>query len=244
MIELVPAIDIIDGKCVRLTKGDYNEKTVYDASPADMAIMFESLGFKRLHVVDLEGAKSNHVVNMKTLKDITSKTNLMVDFGGGIKSDADIKASFDNGASMVTVGSVAATHRELFMRWLDAFGSDRIILGADVQDGNISINGWTEQTSEDIITFLRFYALHGVKNVLCTDISKDGMLEGPAHELYRRIIDALPDINLIASGGVSDIDDIKNLNKEGLHSVVFGKSIYEGKIDLRTLMCEMRKEEL
>lgn len=244
MIELIPAIDIIDGRCVRLTKGDYNEKTVYDASPAEMAKKFEALGFKRLHVVDLDGAKSKHVVNLKTLKNITSETNLTIDFGGGIKTDADIEAAFENGAAMVTVGSIAATERELFLKWLGKYGSDKIILGADVKDGKISINGWKENTEEDIISFLKFYVKHGIKNVLCTDISKDGTLTGPSHELYKQIIEAFPGINLIASGGVSSIGDIKRLNAEGLHSVVFGKAIYEGKVDLNDLVSRMKKETL
>lgn len=239
MIELVPAIDVIDGKCVRLTKGDYNNKTTYNDSPLDLAIRFESLGFRRLHMVDLEGAKSKHVVNIETLKKITDSTNLKVDFGGGIKTEDDIKLAFDNGASMVTVGSVAVTHRQLFMKWLDQFGAERIILGADVRNGKVSINGWKEDTTEDIVSFLKYYVGKGVKNVLCTDISKDGMLSGPAFSLYQSILASFPEINLIASGGVSNVDDIKNLEEKGVHSVVFGKAIYEGRINIETLMGEL-----
>lgn len=239
MIELVPAIDVIDGKCVRLTKGDYNNKTTYNDSPLDLAIRFESLGFRRLHMVDLEGAKSKHVVNIETLKKITDSTNLKVDFGGGIKTEDDIKMAFDNGASMVTVGSVAVTHRQLFMKWLDQFGAERIILGADVRNGKVSINGWKEDTAEDIVSFLRYYVGKGVKNVLCTDISKDGMLSGPAFSLYQSILASFPEINLIASGGVSNVDDIKKLEEKGVHSVVFGKAIYEGRINIETLMGEL-----
>lgn len=239
MIELVPAIDLIDGKCVRLTKGDYNNKTTYNDSPLDLAIRFESLGFRRLHMVDLEGAKSKHVVNIETLKKITDSTNLKVDFGGGIKTVDDIKMAFDNGASMVTVGSVAVTHRQLFMKWLDQFGAERIILGADVRNGKVSINGWKEDTTEDIVSFLKYYVGKGVKNVLCTDISKDGMLSGPAFSLYQSILASFPEINLIASGGVSNVDDIKKLEEKGVHSVVFGKAIYEGRINIETLMGEL-----
>ncbi len=239
MIELVPAIDVIDGKCVRLTKGDYNNKTTYNDSPLDLAIRFESLGFRRLHMVDLEGAKSKHVVNIETLKKITDSTNLKVDFGGGIKTEDDIKMAFDNGASMVTVGSVAVTHRQLFMKWLDQFGAERIILGADVRNGKVSINGWKEDTAEDIVSFLKYYVGKGVKNVLCTDISKDGMLSGPAFSLYQSILASFPEINLIASGGVSNVDDIKKLEEKGVHSVVFGKAIYEGRINIETLMGDL-----
>ena len=235
MIELIPAIDIIDGKCVRLTEGDYRRKTVYDSSPVEMAQRFEELGFKRLHVVDLDGAKSKHIVNTETLKEIITKTNLVVDFGGGIKTSDDIEKAFDNGAAMVTVGSVAITNRDLFMEWLGKYGAERMILGADVRHGRISINGWKEDSDEELTEFLRYYVEKGVCNVLCTEISKDGMLAGPATELYKEIIKTYPHINLIASGGVSCIDDIKRLNEAGVPSVVFGKAIYEGKIDLTEL---------
>ena len=183
MIELIPAIDIIDGKCVRLTKGDYNQKTVYNDSPADVARQFEDMGFKRLHVVDLDGAKSKHIVNDHVLKAITDATNLKVDFGGGLKTDDDLKKAFEAGASMVTIGSIAVTKPELFLSWLEEYGADKLILGADVRNGKISINGWKEDSAEELLPFLKQYVDHGVKNVLCTEISKDGTLQGPAIEL-------------------------------------------------------------
>lgn len=216
MIELIPAIDIIGGECVRLTKGDYDCKTVYANSPVEMAKRFEKAGFKRLHVVDLDGAKSKHIVNVDTLKAITTETSLVVDFGGGIKTDDDIEKAFSHGASMVTVGSVAITNKELFAGWLEKYGADRIILGADVRHGKISINGWKEDSTEDLLPFLKYYIDKGVRNVLCTEISKDGTLAGPAIELYKEIMAAYPHINLIASGGVSCIDDIKALNEAGI----------------------------
>lgn len=239
MITLIPAIDIIDGKCVRLTKGDYGSKTVYSGSPVDIAKMFEQAGMKRLHVVDLDGAKSRHVINIDVLRSITSQTGLEVDFGGGIKTDDDIMKAFDNGAAMVTVGSVAVTDSDMFARWLERFGPERIILGADVRDGKICINGWREDTAEDIIAFLSYYVGKGVRHVLCTDISKDGMLAGPSFDLYGRILKAFPDIDLIASGGVSSVGDIRRLACEGVPSVVFGKAVYEGKIDVSTLVGEL-----
>ena len=237
MIELIPAIDIIGGQCVRLTKGDYDQKTVYRDSPAEVAKEFEDFGFKRLHVVDLDGAKSKHIVNDAVLKSITTATNLIVDFGGGIKTDEDIEKAFASGASMVTVGSIAVTHPELFMGWLEKYGAERMILGADVRHGKISINGWKEDSEEDLLPFLKKYIDAGVRNVLCTEISKDGTLSGPAIDLYKEIMAAYPELHLIASGGVSSIDDIKALDKAGIPSVVFGKAIYEGKINLNELVC-------
>lgn len=235
MIELIPAIDIINGQCVRLTKGDYEQKTVY-GNPIDMAKQFESVGFKRLHIVDLDGAKSHHIVNDSVLKAITSQTNLCVDFGGGIKTDHDIEAAFAAGAKMVTIGSIAVTRPELFMSWLKKYGADRLILGADVRNGKISINGWKEDSEEDLLPFLRRYVEAGVRNVLCTEISKDGTLTGPAVELYRSVLKVYPGLHLIASGGVASIDDIKRLEAAGVPAVVFGKAIYEGRIDLRELI--------
>lgn len=235
MIELIPAIDIIDGKCVRLTKGDYDQKKVYNDDPVEVAKQFESLGFRRLHVVDLDGAKSKHIVNVDVLKAITSATNLIVDFGGGIKTDNDIELAFANGASLVTIGSIAVTQPELFASWLEKYGADRIILGADVRNGKISINGWKEDSAEDLLPFLKYYINKGVINVLCTEISKDGMLEGPATDLYKEVMAEYPKLNLIASGGISSNEDIKELNRYGIPSVVFGKAIYEGKIDMKEL---------
>lgn len=234
-IELIPAIDIIDGKCVRLTKGDYGQKTVYNDNPADVARHFEDLGFTRLHVVDLDGAKSKHIVNDKTLKDITSATKLRVDFGGGLKTQDDIDKAFDAGAEMVTIGSIAVTHPELFLQWLDRYGAGRLILGADVRNGKISINGWKEDSDAELLPFLRKYVDHGVRNVLCTEISKDGTLQGPALGLYKEIMSAYPSLHLIASGGVGSNDDIRHLADSGIPAVVFGKAFYEGKIDLSTL---------
>ena len=235
MIELIPAIDIIEGQCVRLTKGDYDQKTVYRNSPAEVAKEFEEIGFKRLHVVDLDGAKSKHIVNEQVLKAITAETQLVVDFGGGIKTDEDIEKAFAAGASMVTIGSIAVTSPDLFMGWLEKYGADRIILGADVRHGKISINGWKEDSSENLLPFLKKYVDAGVRNVLCTEISKDGTLAGPAIELYQSMMAAYPELHLIASGGVSSIDDIKALEAAGIPAVVFGKAIYEGKINLNEL---------
>ena len=234
-IELIPAIDIINGQCVRLTKGDYNQKKVYNDNPVEVAKHFEELGFKRLHVVDLDGAKSKHIVNDGVLKEITKATNLVVDFGGGIKTKDDIEKAFEAGASMVTVGSVAVTNRQLFLDWIEIYGAERLILGADVRNGKISINGWKEDSSEELLPFLKHYVDKGVKNVLCTEISKDGTLQGPAIDLYKDIIKAYPDMHLIASGGVSSNDDITDLNNAGIPAVVFGKAFYEGKIDIKSL---------
>ena len=235
MIELIPAIDIINGICVRLTKGDYDQKTAY-GKPLEMAQEFERIGFKRLHMVDLDGAKSKHIVNDKVLSEITANTKLTVDFGGGIKTHQDIEAAFNAGAKMVTIGSIAVTEPKLFTWWLQKYGPDRVILGADVRNGKISINGWKEDSEEDLLPFLKKYVDAGVKNVLCTEISKDGTLAGPAIELYREVMNAYPDLHLIASGGVSSIDDIKALDKAGIPAVVFGKAIYEGRIDLEDLI--------
>ena len=236
MIELIPAIDIINGQCVRLTKGDYDQKTVYRDSPAEVAKEFEEIGFRRLHVVDLDGAKSKHIVNDAVLTAITTETNLVVDFGGGIKTDEDIEKAFAAGASMVTVGSIAVTQPELFMGWLDKYGPERMILGADVRHGKISINGWKEDSTEDLLPFLRKYIEAGVRNVLCTEISKDGTLSGPAISLYSEVMNTYPELHLIASGGVSSLDDIKALDAAGIPAVVFGKAIYEDRINLRELI--------
>jgi len=236
-IELIPAIDIINGQCVRLTKGDYDQKTVY-GKPLDMALDFERIGFKRLHVVDLDGAKSKHIVNDAVLKAITTETNLTVDFGGGIKTDEDIEKAFDAGASMVTIGSIAVTQPDLFMGWLEKYGAERMILGADVRHGKISINGWKEDSNEDLLPFLKKYIDAGVRNVLCTEISKDGTLAGPAVDLYKQVMEAYPELHLIASGGVSSKEDILTLDAAGIPAVVFGKAIYEGRIDLHELIID------
>ena len=236
MIELIPAIDIIGGQCVRLTKGDYNQKTVYGEDPVSIAKDFEEMGFRRLHVVDLDGAKSKHIVNDEVLHRITSATHLTVDFGGGIKTDEDIQKAFAAGAAMVTVGSIAVTSPELCERWIKEYGAEKIILGADVRNGKISINGWKEDSAEDLIPFLRKYVEMGIKNVLCTEISKDGTLGGPAIELYKSVKDVFPELHLIASGGVSSNEDIYRLEEAGIPAVVFGKAMYEGKIDVKQLL--------
>ena len=235
MIELIPAIDIIEGKCVRLSNGDYASKVVYGNNPVEIAIKLQDAGFKRLHVVDLDGAKSKHIVNQHILKEITLKTSLKVDFGGGIKTDADIETAFASGASLVTIGSIAVTNKPLFQTWIDQYGPDRIILGADIRNGKISVNGWKEDTTEDLFTFLQHYTDLGIRNVLCTDISKDGMLSGPAFDLYEEIMKRFPFIHLIASGGISCNQDITRLNELGIPAVVFGKAYYEGKINVSEL---------
>jgi phosphoribosylformimino-5-aminoimidazole carboxamide ribotide isomerase len=241
MIELIPAIDLIGGKCVRLTKGDYDTQKVYNEDPVAVAREFEEYGFKRLHVVDLDGARSKHVVNHKVLERMAQATNLVIDFGGGIKTDEDIRIATESGAQMVTVGSVAVTQPELFLGWLQQLGSERIILGADVKNGRISINGWKEDSSDELIPFLDKYIQKGVQKVLCTEISKDGTLQGPATALYREIMTQYPQCHLIASGGVSSINELKELDQAGIPAVVFGKAIYEGRIALKDLALWMEE---
>ena len=235
MIEIIPAIDIIDGKCVRLTQGDYNQKTVYNEDPVEVAKMFEDAGIKRLHTVDLDGARSNHVVNTRVIERIATHTNLTIDFGGGIKSDEDLRKAFDAGAQMVTIGSVAVKEPELFASWIETYGGDKIILGADVKNGYISISGWLEEGEQKLMDFICHHTKNGIHNVLCTDISRDGMLQGPAIDLYKDIMAHYPTLHLIASGGVSCINDIERLNEAGIPAVVFGKAIYEGRINLKEL---------
>ncbi len=236
MIELIPAIDIIEGQCVRLTKGEYDSKKVYDANPASVASRFEQLGFRRLHVVDLDGAKSHHIVNDATLRAITGQTSLVVDFGGGIKTQEDVEKAFAAGARMVTIGSLAVTNPTLCEEWIQRYGADRIVLGADARDGKISINGWKEDSQLELMDFIQSYYNKGVRNVLCTEISHDGTLQGPATALYAEIMQRFPDLHLIASGGVSCLEDIEELERAGIPAVVFGKAIYEGRIDLEKLM--------
>ncbi len=234
MIQLIPAIDIIQGQCVRLCKGDYDTKRVY-GSPLDMALQFQDLGFSRLHLVDLDGAKASHVVNISVLEEITQKTRLEVDFGGGVKTDDDLRRAFDSGASLVTVGSIAVTKPELYLEWLSQYGPQRLILGADVRNGQVSINGWLENSSLGLNDFLTPFMQAGNLNVLCTDISRDGMLQGPSTPLYRQLMTDFPQCHLIASGGVSSIEDICTLDQAGIPAVVFGKAIYEGRIDMKLL---------
>lgn len=235
MIDIIPAIDIIDGKCVRLTQGDYDTKKVYNEDPVEVAKMFEAHGITRLHTVDLDGARSQHIVNYKTIEKIADHTSLVIDFGGGIKSDRDIDIAFASGATMVTIGSVAVKKPDLFASWLEKYNDNKIILGADVKNGLISINGWKEEGKDELMPFLKKYVKKGVDNVLCTDISRDGMLQGPSLQLYEEIMTEFPDMYLIASGGVSCIEDIDRLNDAGIPAVVFGKAIYEGKITLEEL---------
>ncbi|MBB4035090.1 phosphoribosylformimino-5-aminoimidazole carboxamide ribotide isomerase [Dysgonomonas hofstadii] len=235
MIEIVPAIDIIDGKCVRLSQGDYNAKKVYNEDPVDVAKMFEDAGIRRLHLVDLDGAKAKRIVNQTILEKITSNTSLIVDFGGGVQSNEDIEIAFNSGASMVTGGSIAVRNRDLFLSWIQKYGSGKIILGADCKDHKIAVSGWQESTSVDIIPFLGDYTKEGITKVVCTDISKDGMLQGPSLDLYKEILETYPDMYLIASGGVSCFQDILDLEAAGVPSVILGKAIYENRVTLREL---------
>ena len=235
MIELIPAIDIIDGKCVRLSQGDYDTQKVYNESPLEVAKEFEANGIRRLHMVDLDGAKSSHIVNYKVLDQIAGHTSLTIDFGGGIKTDEDLTIAFEYGAQMVTLGSIAVKNPDLFKSWLHKYGAERIILGADVKDNRISVNGWKEESQQELLPFLADYTQEGIRKVLCTDISRDGMLQGPSIELYKQIMGQFPDMHLIASGGVSGLDDIIRLDEAGIPAVVFGKALYEGRITLKDL---------
>lgn len=232
MIEIIPAIDVIDGKCVRLSQGDYDQKKVYNENPAEVAKMFEDAGVRRLHLVDLDGAKAQHIINYKVLESITSKTNLVVDFGGGLKSDDDLRIAFECGASMVTGGSIAVKNPDVFLSWIEKFGAEKIILGADVKDEKIAVGGWIETTDLSLIPFIKKFKDKGVDKVICTDISKDGMLQGASNDLYKKVLDNFPDLYLVASGGVSCMDDIKALNDANVPAVITGKAIYEGKIKL------------
>lgn len=235
MIELIPAIDIIDGKCVRLSQGDYDSKKIYNENPVEVAKELEANGIRRLHVVDLDGAASHHVVNYRTLEQIATRTSLIIDFGGGVKSDEDLILAFENGAQMVTGGSIAVKNPDLFTRWLNQYGSEKIILGADVKDKKVAVNGWKDETETELMPFLQEYVHKGIQKVICTDISCDGMLQGPSLELYQEILSQQPDLFLIASGGVSSMDDIRALHDAGVPSVIFGKALYEGRITLKEL---------
>ena len=235
MIEIIPAIDLIEGKCVRLSQGDFAQKKVYNENPLEVAKEFESEGLQRLHLVDLDGAKNGKVTNLKVLQTIASNTNLIIDFGGGIKTDLDIQSVFNAGASLASIGSIAVKEPEKFFSWLQKYENDKILLGADVRDGKLAINGWQTETEIEIIPFLQNYCENGVTQVFCTDISKDGLLQGVASELYQQILEHLPKLKLIASGGVSKIEDVYELDKIGCSSVIIGKAIYEGKIKLKDL---------
>ncbi|MDR2627237.1 MAG: 1-(5-phosphoribosyl)-5-[(5-phosphoribosylamino)methylideneamino]imidazole-4-carboxamide isomerase [Dysgonamonadaceae bacterium] len=235
MIEIIPAIDIIDGKCVRLSQGDYARKTVYNENPLEVAKMFEDYGIRRLHLVDLDGAKAHKIINYQVLHKITSQTSLIVDFGGGLKTENDLEIAFDNGANMVTGGSIAVKNPEVFEHWIKLFGPEKIILGADCKNGKIAVQGWTESTDLDIFSFIRNWRKKGVNKTICTDISKDGMLSGPSTDLYKEILKHDPQLYLIASGGLSSLQDIEDLEAAGIPAVIFGKAIYEGTISLKDL---------
>ncbi|MFI5163691.1 MAG: 1-(5-phosphoribosyl)-5-[(5-phosphoribosylamino)methylideneamino]imidazole-4-carboxamide isomerase [Bacteroidia bacterium] len=235
MIEIIPAIDIIDGKCVRLSQGDFAQKKIYNENPLEVAKQFEEAGIKRLHVVDLDGAKQGKVINLKVLEQISSQTKLIIDFGGGIKTTESARQVFDAGAKMISIGTVAVKNPKLFQEWILKFGSENILLGADVKKEQIVVSGWTENTSISIFNFISENILLGIKNIFCTDVSLDGMLQGPALSLYNKVLKQFPSINLIASGGVNSIEDIFQLEKAGCSGVIIGKAIYEGKIKLLNL---------
>lgn len=235
MIEIIPAIDLIDGKCVRLSQGDYSQKTVYYEDPLDVAKIFEDAGIRRLHVVDLDGAKAQHIVNHKVLERIATHTDLVIDFGGGLKSDNDLRIAFESGAAMITGGSIAVKNPEIFTAWIQQFGAEKIILGADVKDRKIAVGGWLETTDIDLMPFIKEYMEKGISKVICTDISKDGMLGGPAVSLYQEMLQKEPEMYLIASGGVSTVTDIDTLQENQIPAVIIGKAIYEGKIALKDL---------
>ena len=235
MIELIPAIDIIDGKCVRLSQDDYNSKKVYNENPVEVAKELEAHGIRRLHVVDLDGAASHHLVNYRTLEQIASRTSLVIDFGGGVKSDEDLVIAFESGAQMVTGGSIAVKNPERFCHWLQTYGSERIILGADVKDRRIAVNGWKDESACELFPFLEDYVGKGIRKVICTDINCDGMLQGPSISLYKEMLEAHPDLYLIASGGVGSTEDIRQLEATGIPAVIFGKALYEGRITFKEL---------
>lgn len=232
---IIPAIDLIDGKCVRLKQGDYNQKKVYNENPLEVAKSFEDAGIKRLHLVDLDGAKAKKIVNWKVLEQISSNTQLKIDFGGGLRSDADLKVAFESGAHQVTGGSIAVKSPETFESWLTKFGSEKIILGSDAKAGKIAINGWQEGTEHSVMEFLQNYMAKGVQYTICTDIEKDGMEQGPSFDLYQEIMTQMPELNLIASGGVTTVADLEKLQEMGLYGAIVGKAIYEGSIQLKAL---------
>jgi len=235
MIEIIPAIDVIEGKCVRLSQGDYGRKTVYNEDPLEIAKQFEDHGLNRLHLVDLDGAKANRIINYRVLERIATRTSLIIDFGGGLKSDNDLKIAFDSGAKMVTGGSIAVKNPEMFHSWINKYSGKSIILGADCRENRIAVSGWTENTEEDIFSFIENWRKQGISKVICTDISRDGMLEGVNIELYGKIREQNPEIHLIASGGVSCIKDIDMLEEAKIPGVIIGKAIYEGRIKLKEL---------
>ena len=234
-IEIIPAIDILDGKCVRLSQGDYDRKTIYNEDPLEVAKMFEAYGLQRLHLVDLDGARAHHIVNHKVLERIAMHTTLTIDFGGGLKSDRDLDIAFESGADMITGGSIAVKSPAVMHRWIETYGSERIILGADAANGKIAVSGWTEDSGLDLFQFIQHWKERGINKVISTDISRDGMLTGPAIQLYQDIMATIPGIYLIASGGVGSLQDLLDLKKIGVPSVIVGKAIYEGKITLEEI---------
>ncbi|WP_198931841.1 1-(5-phosphoribosyl)-5-[(5-phosphoribosylamino)methylideneamino]imidazole-4-carboxamide isomerase [Labilibacter marinus] len=235
LIDIIPAIDIIDGKCVRLSQGDYDQKTVYNENPLEVAKMFEEHGIKRLHLVDLDGAKASRIINYKVLETIASKTNLVIDFGGGLKTNDDLRIAFESGAQMITGGSIAVKNQEVFTGWIEKYGAEKIILGADVKNEMIAVSGWLETSNLELLPFVKDYTDKGITKVICTDISKDGMLQGTSVDLYKKILAEFPELYLVASGGLSSIEDIDKLVEAKVPAVITGKAIYEGKIDLKQL---------
>jgi len=234
-MRIIPAIDIINGKCVRLSKGDYSTQKVYNENPLEVAKQFEDIGIRHLHLVDLDGAKSQHIVNYKILEQIAFNTSLKIDFGGGLKSDEDLRIAFECGANQITGGSIAVKNPDIFTQWLNQYGKDKIILGADANNEKIAISGWQEESNKDLIPFIQNYRKKGIKYVICTDISKDGMLQGPAFDLYKKILSNVNSIKLIASGGISTIDELPKLAEIGCEGAIIGKAIYENKITLKQL---------
>ena len=232
-MEIIPAIDIIEGKCVRLTQGDYAQKTVYNENPLEVALEFQDAGLKRLHLVDLDGAKAGAVKNWKVLETIAGKTGMVIDFGGGIKTEKDVDIVLNSGAALATVGSIAVKNKESLLKWMRQFGAEKFLLGADVKEGKIAISGWLEETDIEVVEFIRGYREEGIQQVFCTDVSKDGLLQGPSTELYKEILDALPGLHFIASGGVSTLKDLEDLQQIGCAGAIVGKAIYEGRITLQ-----------
>jgi len=234
-MQIIPAIDIIDGKCVRLTEGDYAQKTIYNESPLEVAKAFEAAGIQRLHLVDLDGAKAGAVKNWKVLESIALHTKLVIDFGGGIKTDDDVALVFERGASLATIGSIAVANPALFLSWVNVYGAERFFLGADVKDNHIAVNGWMQTSNISIESFIGDYLSKGITNIFCTDVSKDGKLEGPSTALYQSLIRSFPDLKLVASGGVSSIRDLEDLDNIGCAGAIVGKAIYENRISIESL---------
>ena len=234
-MRIIPAIDIIDGKCVRLSKGDYNTKIIYNENPLEVAKQFEAHGIQYLHLVDLDGAKSSQIINHKILEQIASQTSLKIDFGGGLKSDNDLRIAFESGANQITGGSIAVKNPDLFKEWISKYGSEKIILGADANNEKVAVSGWLEESTEDLIPFIQNYQKSGIQYVICTDIAKDGMLEGPSFELYAKILEQSKGIKLIASGGISTFDELPKLAELGCEGTIIGKAIYENRITLKQL---------